>query len=206
MNPVETTGRTVKEAVEKAIAELGIKENNAVVEVVTEPAQGLFSFISSRVARVKVKPLLQPADYLEKLLGDIIEQIGLKIEMAVREDGEKIEVSISGRKVGALIGRRGKTLNDLQFLSNTIMRRQFEQLGKMIIIDVENYRARREKTLNKLAKSIARRVDHDGLEQVLEPMTPQERRIIHLALQDYAGVTTYSLGEEPYRKVVIAPR
>lgn len=206
MKPVETTGKTVQEAVEKAISALGIKEENAAVEVITEPAQGLFSFISSRVARVKVKPRLEPAEYLEEFLSGIIEQIGLQTEMSVEEDGEKITVSISGRKVGVLIGRRGKTLNDLQYLLNTIMHRQYEQLGKMVIIDVENYRSRRENTLTQLAKGIARRVELNGVEQVLEPMTPQERRLIHLALQDYSGVETYSKGEEPYRKVVIAPR
>ncbi|NLA05366.1 MAG: protein jag, partial [Firmicutes bacterium] len=95
---------------------------------------------------------------------------------------------------------------DLQYLANTIMRRQFNQMGKMIIVDVENYRLRRENTLTRLAVNIARRVDLEGQEQVLEPMTPQERRVIHLALKGYAGVVTYSKGEEPYRKVIIAPR
>ncbi|NLA11400.1 MAG: protein jag [Firmicutes bacterium] len=206
MNPVETTGRTVKEAIDKAISTLGIKEENAAVEVIAEPAQGLFSFISSRVARVKVRPLLGPGEYLKELLSSIIEQIGLDTKITIEEDEEKLYVSISGNKVGVLIGRRGKTLNDLQYLANTIMHRQYEQLDKMVIIDVENYRARREKTLTQLAKGIARRVEHEGVEQVLEPMTPQERRIIHLALQGYAGVETYSRGEDPYRQVVIAPR
>lgn len=206
MNSVETTGRTVEEAVEKALSALGIREDNAVIEVISEPAQGLFSFISSRVARVRVKPRLEPADYLENFLSGVIERIGLKTEISVQEDDDKLYASVSGRKVGVLIGRRGKTLNDLQYLANTVMRRRFGQFRKMIIVDVENYRSRRERTLTQLAKSIARRVDADGREQILEPMTPQERRIIHLALQDYAGVVTYSKGEEPRRKVVIAPR
>lgn len=206
MNPVETTGRTVEEAVEKALSALGIKENNAAVEVLSEPAQGLFSFISSRVARVRVGPLQSPAEYLEGMLGDIVEHIGLSTQITVKEDEEKIEAAINGKGVGVLIGRRGKTLNDLQYLSNTIMRRQFAHLGKMIILDVENYRYRREVTLTRLAENIARAVEQDGREEVLEPMTPQERRVIHLALKDCSGVTTYSRGEEPYRKVIIAPR
>lgn len=206
MGPVETTGRTVDEAVEKALSALGIKEDNAAVEVISEPAQGLFSFISSRVARVKVRPLLEPAEYLRRFVGDIVERVGLKAEIEVEEDEERVSVSLSGQRVGVLIGRRGKTLNDLQYLLNTIMRRQFGRLEKMIIVDAENYRSRRENTLTRLARSIARRVDAEGSEQALEPMTPQERRIIHLALKDHAGVTTYSKGEEPHRKVVIAPR
>lgn len=206
MNPVITTGRTVEEAIEKALSDLGIKKDNASVEVVSEPSQGLFGFINPREARVKVKPLQEPAEYLKNLLYTVIDCAGLKTKVSVEEDEEKIKASISGKKVGVLIGRRGKTLNDLQYLANTIMRRQFGRMEKMVIVDVENYRYRRENTLTRLAVNIARRVDLEGQEQVLEPMTPQERRVIHLALKEYPGVVTYSEGEEPYRKVVIAPR
>ncbi len=206
MNSVEETGRTVEEAVGKALSALGIKKDNASVEILCEPAQGLFSFISNRNARVKVKPRLSPGMYLQKFLKGIVEGMGLETVVRVQEEGEKIHASISGKKVGVLIGRRGKTLNELQYLANTALRRQFANLGKMVIVDIENYRARRERTLTQLARSIARRVDAEGCEQVLEPMSPQERRIIHMALQDFEGVVTYSKGEEPYRKVVIAPR
>ncbi len=206
MNSVETTGRTVEEALEKALSALGIRKENTVIEVLSEPAQGLFSFISTRTARIKVKPRYEPADYLEIFLRGIVIRIGLKTEISVREDDDKIYASISGKKVGVLIGRRGKTLNELQYLANVVMRRQFSGLNKMVIVDAENYRSRRERTLTQLAESIGRRVESDGCEQVLEPMTPQERRIIHLALQDFNGVVTYSKGDEPNRKVVIAPR
>lgn len=206
MNSVETTGRNVEEAVEKALFTLGIKKNNAVVEVISEPAQGLFSFISTRTARVKVSPRLTPSMYLDSFLSGIVGNMDLKTVIRVREEDEKICASISGKKVGVLIGRRGKTLNDLQYLANTAMRRQFSHFRKMVVVDIENYRSRRERTLTRLAQSIARRVDLEGCEQVLEPMTPQERRVIHLALQDFESVVTYSKGEEPFRKVVIAPR
>lgn len=206
MNSVEATGRTVDEAVNKALSALGIKENNALVEVLCEPAQGLFSFIGSRTARVRVKPRLTPSEYLKDYLNGIAEGMDLKTAIAVEEEDERIYVSISGKRVGILIGRRGRTLNDLQYLANTVLRRQFEQHRKMVVVDIEDYRSRREKTLSQLARGIARRVDAEGREQVLEPMTPQERRIIHMALQDFEGVTTYSKGEEPHRKVVIAPR
>lgn len=206
MNSVETTGRNVEEAVVKALSTLGIKKDNAVVEILSQPAQGFFSFISSRTARVKVSPRLTPSMYLDDFLSGIVERMGLNTVIQVQEEEERICASINGKKVGVLIGRRGRTLNDLQYLANTVMRRQFAHLKKMVVVDIENYRSRREQTLTRLAQSIARRVDLEGCEQVLEPMTPQERRVIHLALQDFENVVTYSKGEEPYRKVVIAPR
>lgn len=206
MNSVETTGRNVEEAVEKALSTLGIKKNNAIVEVLSEPAQGLFSFISTRTARVKVSPRLTPSMYLDSFLSGIVGSMDLKTVIRVQEEDEKISASISGKKVGVLIGRRGKTLNDLQYLANTAMRRQFSYFRKIVVVDIENYRSRRERTLTRLAQSIARRVELEGCEQILEPMPPQERRVIHLALQDFESVVTYSKGEEPFRKVVIAPR
>ncbi len=206
MNSVEETGRTVEEAVEKALSTLGIKKDNASVEILCEPAQGLFSFISTRTARVKVKPRLSPDIYLENFLKGIVAGMGLEAAIRIQEEEQKIRASISGKKVGVLIGRRGKTLNELQYLANTALRRQFANFRKMVIVDIGNYRAKRERTLTQLARSIGRRVDAERCEQVLEPMSAQERRIIHMALQDFEGIVTYSKGEEPYRQVVIAPR
>lgn len=206
MNRVETTGRTVEEAVQKALSSLGIRENNAVVEVLNEPSQGLLSFIGGKGARVAVEARYSPAQYLEQFLRGLMEKMRVEGCVTVEEDDEKISAQISGKKTGILIGRRGKTLNELQHLSGTVLRRQYQGMRKMIIVDVEDYRVRREHTLTQLARSIARKVCRTGREETLEPMTPQERRIIHLALQGDDTVVTYSKGEEPYRKVVIAPR
>jgi spoIIIJ-associated protein len=206
MKEIEATGRTAEEAVQKALSTLGIKRENADVDIISEPAQGLLSFIGSKNARVLVKMHHTPAQYLEQFLQGLLELMVVQGKITVQEDEEKITALINGKRTGILIGRRGKTLNDLQYLANTVMRRQFESLRKIVIVDVENYRARREQTLIQLAKSIARKVSIEGLEQALEPMTPQERRIIHLALQEHDAVVTYSRGEEPYRKVIIAPR
>jgi len=201
----EASGRNLDEAVEKALATLGIKKSNAEIEIVGEPAQGILGIIGNKEARVNVRAILGPVEYLESYLEELLKQMQIEGRVTVSEDEEKVEAQIFGQDVGALIGRRGKTLSDLQYLLNVIMRRQFANLNKMIVLDVENYRVRREKTLTQLAKNIARKVSEEGYEQTMEPMNPQERRIIHIALQDYPGVTTYSEGEEPYRKVVIAP-
>lgn len=205
MKEYEATGRTLDEAVETALETLGIKKDNAEIEILDKPAQGILGIIGTKSARVIVKPKMEPAEYLKSYLQELLKLMDIDGSVSVTEEEDKLEADISGKDVGVLIGRRGKTLGDLQYLGNVVMRRQYAGLNKMIVLDIENYRARREKTLIQLAKNVARKVSQEGREQALEPMTPQERRIIHLALHDTAGITTYSDGEEPYRKVIIAP-
>jgi len=205
MSEYEATGRTVDEAVEKAITSLGIRKENAKVVVMDEPSQGILGILGNKSAKVLVKPIFEPEEFLEKYLKEMLVNMGIEGSITVETDEEKLEAMIMGEDVGVLIGRRGKTLSDMQYIVNIVMRRQFKNLNKMTVIDVENYRARREKTLTQLARNVARKVSQDGYEQALEPMTPQERRIIHIALQDHPGIKTYSAGQEPYRKVIIAP-
>ncbi len=201
----EASGKTVEEATALALEELGIRSDNASVEILEAPNQGILSILGSKSARVKVKMQYEPVEYLANYLEKLMEKMNVQANVEIKEDNDKIEAEIFGDDVGALIGRRGKSLSDLQYLINVIMRRQFSKLNKMVVLDIENYRSRREKTLTQLAKSVAKKVTLEGEEQALEPMTPQERRIIHLALHDHPGIKTYSDGEEPYRKVVVAP-
>ncbi len=205
MNEYEASGKTVEEAIDSAIEELGIKYENASVEILETPNQGILGILGNKSAKVKVKMKNGPGEYLGDYLEKLVEKMNIEAKIEIYEDNDKLEVEIFGDDVGTLIGRRGKSLSDLQYLINVIMRRQFAKLNKMVVLDIENYRSRREKTLTQLAKSVAKKVAMKGEEQRLEPMTPQERRIIHLALHDYPGIKTYSDGEEPYRKVVIAP-
>ncbi|MFO8192917.1 MAG: RNA-binding cell elongation regulator Jag/EloR [Bacillota bacterium] len=201
----EAVGRNVDEAIEKALSALGIRKDNAIAEVIEEPSQGILGLLGSREAKVRVRPARQAGAYLADYLEKTITFMNIKGKIEIQEDDEKLEADIYGEDVGALIGRRGRTISELQYLLNVITRRQFSNLNKMVILDVENYREKREITLTQLARNVARKVNNEGHVQALEPMTPQERRIIHIALQDYPGVKTYSEGEEPYRKVVIAP-
>ncbi|MDY6825857.1 MAG: RNA-binding cell elongation regulator Jag/EloR [Bacillota bacterium] len=205
MNEYEASGRNVDEATEKALSAMGIRKDNAIVEVMEEPSQGILGLLGSKDAKVRVRPARQAGEYLADYLEKTIDMMNIKGKIEIQEDDEKLEADVYGEDVSALIGRRGRTLSELQYLLNVITRRQFNNLNKMVILDVENYRVKREKTLTQLARNVARKVNNEGHEQVLEPMTPQERRIIHIALQNFPGVQTYSEGEEPYRKVVIAP-
>lgn len=207
MTEYEATGKTLEEAVEKALAALGIKKDNANIEIQEEPTQGLLGIIGSKTAKVKVKPIKTPSEYLRSYVEELIDYMGInESRILVSEDEEKLLVEVYGEDVGSLIGRRGKTLSDIQYVLNVVIRRQFAGLHKMVVVDIEKYRERREKTLTQLARNVANKVSKEGYEQALEPMSPQERRIVHIALQDYEGIKTYSEGDEPYRKVIVAPK
>jgi len=205
MNEYEASGRTVEEAVEIALEELGIKKENADIDIKEEPTQGILGILGNKTARVLVKPIKTPEEFMQSYLQEMLNYMEVEGNVTVTEDSEKIKAEIYGKNAGILIGRRGRVLSDLQYLISVVMRRQYFKLRKMIVIDVENYRDKREKTLSQLARNVAQKVSKENIEQSLEPMNPQERRIIHLALKDFRGVTTYSSGEEPNRKVVVAP-
>jgi len=125
------------------------------------------------------------------------------VQVEMEEDGNTIFINIEGKDSGIIIGRRGDTLEALQYLANLVINKQ-EKEYKRVIIDIENYRKKREDTLIKLSKKLAERVLKTRKSITLEPMSPYERRIIHSTLQNNKYVKTYSLGEEPNRKVVIA--
>ena len=204
MKTVEKTAKTVEEAVELGIEELGIKRENAEIEILSEPSNGLFGFIGTRSAKVKISMKKLPADYARDFIHELIEKMGLSnvnVEI-VKQNENTIYVDIVGDNLGILIGKRGQTLNSMQYLANLVVNRQFNEFNR-VMIDIENYRDRREKTLKQLAENLARKVVKGRRNIVLEPMIPQERRIIHTALQNNPSVSTYSQGDEPFRKVVI---
>ncbi len=207
MRTLEVSGRTVEEAMEEACKQLGVRKNNIQVEVLHEPTQGLFKLLSSKPAKIKVTVDKEPEEYMVEFVEQMLVHIGLEGRVAVEEDGENnLLLRINGKDLGILIGKRGSTLNALQYLANIIYFRNFNQKKGRVLLDVENYRQKRASTLEQLAQNLAQKAERTGQEVVLEPMTPQERRIIHLALKDHGGVVTSSQGEEPNRKVIISPR
>jgi len=140
----------------------------------------------------------------KEFLGQIFKEMKLDVTIDVKEKNGYLVFDLKGKNLGILIGRRGDTLDSLQFLLNLVIN---EKNGAKVkgIIDIENYRAKREETLIGLSHKLAAKARKTGQKVVLEPMNPQERRIIHMALQNDRRVSTYSEGEEPYRKVVIVP-
>ncbi|MEE1014264.1 MAG: RNA-binding cell elongation regulator Jag/EloR [Clostridia bacterium] len=144
---------------------------------------------------------LKDADYF---VNELVHKMGLSDAKAeVVNGGESVDVTVSGSRMGLLIGKRGDTLDAVQYLTSLYVNKEKNSYIK-VNVDTEGYRAKREDTLVKLAKSLERRVLRDGKQVVLEPMSPNERRIIHSALQNSSKIKTYSIGEEPNRKVVVA--
>ena len=140
---------------------------------------------------------------VEAFLSDTLKAMGMEVEITsvIEEDGS-LSVDMQGENMGILIGKRGQTLDSLQYLANRVANKHQEGYVR-VKLDTENYRARREETLKHLAKNIAHKVKRNRRPVSLEPMNPYERRIIHSALQSDPYVTTHSEGEEPYRKVVV---
>lgn len=205
MKAVEMTGKTVQEAVEAALQVLGARREEVEVEVLEEGSKGFLGLLGSRQARVRVSLLESPEKVIKEFLEKVLKAMALRAGVEIRRREDHFLVSFHGRELGLLIGRRGETLNALQYLTNLAVSRIVGQRVR-IILDAEGYRKRREQALVRLARRLSEKVKRTGNKVVLEPMTPQERRIIHTALQNDAQVITYSEGEEPHRKVVICLR
>ncbi len=204
MTSVDMTGKTVEEAVRLALNELQVGEDRIEYEVLEAPSKGLFGFIGSKPAKVRVtiKPI-DPVQVAHDFLNTVFDLMKLEVQIEKAEKEGSIHFNIRGNDLGILIGKHGQTLDALQYLTNLTANRDID--GKVrIILDVEDYRQRRTDTLNRLAARLADSVKRRGEKVVLEPMSPNERKIIHMALQDDQRIITYSEGEEPYRKIVIA--
>ncbi len=203
MRVTEKTGKTVEEALKTALKELGAKLEEIEYEVLEEPIKGIFGLLGSKPARIRVKIKDNPVEIAQLFLGQVLLAMKIDVVTEVRQREGYIFISFIGPDLGILIGRRGETLDALQYLVNLVANKHCEERIR-IVLDVENYRKRREEALVNLARRLSEKVRRTGLNVVLEPMNPQERRIIHTALQNSLHVYTFSEGDEPYRKVVIS--
>lgn len=205
MNCVEKSAKTINEAVEIALRELNLNKDQVEIEVLEEPTKGLFGILGGKPAKVRVSQKENPSLRAKELLENIMRAMNLEVDINVDENEEKVKVNINGPDLGILIGRRGETLDALQYLVNLTANKNFEK-RKRVLVDIEGYRERREETLKKLASRLADKAKQRGRNVVLEPMNSMERRIIHTALQDRVDIYTFSEGDEPYRKIIISPK
>lgn len=205
MQAIEKTAKTVQDAIEQALGELGVSREDTEVEILEEPSKGLFGLLGAKPAKVRVKIKDTPGRRAKEMLGNVLGAMRIHAEIKVNEENSNVHVNLEGHDLGVLIGRRGETLDALQYLVSLTVNKNQEQ-RKKIILDIEGYRKRREETLQKLALKLADKARQRGRNVVLEPMNSLERRIIHTALQGRDDIDTFSEGEEPYRKIIIAPK
>jgi spoIIIJ-associated protein len=205
MKVVEKIARSKEEAIAEALRELGVTLEQARVEVVEETSKGLLGFLSGKAVKVRVSVKEDLGQAAGLFLREMLVNMGVLAQVEIFKRKDNTVLNINGKDLGILIGKHGQTLDAIQYLVNlSVNKDQAEK--ERIIIDVEGYRRRREETLRKLALKIADKVKREKRKQVLEPMSPHERRIIHATLQEYKEVFTYSEGEDPYRHVIISPQ
>lgn len=216
MNSIEKTGKTVEEAKENVLKELNIDNLDKLKwEILEEPTSGIFG-IGTKEAKVRavVKDKTEKKSESEssavdvkakEVLNQIIKYLGIQVDFKEQKEEDRITIDITGSDIGILIGKRGQTLKALQFLINIIINKS-AQTHQYVLLDAEGYRAKREQALKDLASKLALNAVKENRDVFLDPMSASERRIIHVALADHPEAETHSLGEEPFRKVVISPK
>lgn len=215
-------GKTTNEAIENGLKELKVSKNEVEIKVLeNEDKRSFFSILAPRVVKVeltlkednkkeeKKEVILSQEDFniaknnVKTFLDEFLKDLNEESEYNIKEENNRLLVEIKGGNLGFLIGYRGETLYDLQNIISSIANKKVENRVS-VILDIENYRQKREKTLHDLALKVASTVIKTRKDVTLEPMKPYERKIIHSALQDNDKVTTKSIGKEPKRKVVIS--
>ena len=203
MEFIEISAKNVDDAITQATVQLGITSDQLEYEVLDKGSTG-FLGIGSKNAVIKARKKFSIDENVVEFLSSIFDAMKMEVEIlvAVNEEEHIIEVELKGDDMGILIGKRGQTLDSLQYLTNLAINKHSDEYYK-VKIDTEDYRKRRKETLENLAKNIAYKVKRTKRPVSLEPMNPCERRIIHSALQNDRYVTTHSEGDEPYRHVVV---
>ena len=201
MEYIEVSAKTVEDALTEALVQLGTTSDQVEYEVVEKGSAG-FLGIGSKAAVIKVRKKCSVEDNIRDFLGKVFDAMKLEVEIVITNEENNYSVDLKGADMGVLIGKRGQTLDSLQYLTNLAVNKNSEEYIK-VKIDTEDYRNRRKETLENLAKNIAYKVKRTKRPVSLEPMNPFERRVIHSALQNDKFVTTHSEGEEPYRHVVV---
>ncbi|GBG06596.1 protein jag [Paenibacillus sp. MY03] len=206
MKKIVASGKTIDDAVRNGLTQWQVTEDRVKVVVLEQPSKGLFGLIGVKEAKVELELIPDPLEEAEQFLVEVARTMGLSVQIDRKQTKEGFYLSVSGGgDLGMLIGRRGGTLDALQYLVNIVANR-YSDSHLRIVLDAEDFRERRRKTLEELSDRLAGRVIRTRKEVVLEPMTPHERKVIHSQLQNHPKVRTFSKGDEPNRRVVIALR
>ena len=202
MKTVIAKGRTVEEAIQNGLEELATTIDNVTTKVLEVPSTGLIGVFGSKYAKVELTLKDEVQDITTAFLSDVFEAMDIEVKIESRTEDEILVFNLTTPQPGILIGKRGQTLDALQYITSLIMNKGQSKYIR-VALDIEEYREKRKRALQDLADRIAINVEKRHTKHVLEPMNPYERRIIHSSLQNYKNIITYSEGEEPNRYVII---
>ena len=201
---IEVSGKTEDDAIESALEQLKMSRDDVSVEIIERAKSGFLGLKNSpAIVRVIYEAKEDHIERIERFLEGLLDRMGVETDVDVTEGSESIDVVLSGKTPGALIGRRGETLDAIQHLTNYVVNRGGGNRVR-VNIDAENYRQRRNETLESLATRTAGKVMKYRRNMTLDPMNAYERHVIHAALQSYENISTYSVGSEPNRRIVVA--
>jgi spoIIIJ-associated protein len=201
---VTATGQTVDEAVQSALEQLNTSRDQVQVTIIDEGKKGILGVFGAKRAIVKVTLAKNPIKEAEKFILDVVKNMNVDVEVTTAVEDKHVTFDLTGEKIALLIGKRGQTLNALQYLTHLVVNKEGNKYYT-VTIDAEGYRGRRKETLEGLALRMAEKAKRMNKKVALEPMPAYERKIIHSVLQDKEDVSTYSDGVEPHRHVVIKP-
>lgn len=202
MKSIIAKGKTVEEAIQNALEELGASADEVTTKVLEIPDSGIMSMFGNRFAKVEVTLNDDAVESAKKFLNELLSNMGIDANVDAHYDDDILMLDIDSDETGILIGRRGQTLDSIQYLTSLVINKHKDEYVR-ISLDVADYREKRKNALQDLADRIALKVEKTKTKFELEPMNPYERRIIHSALQSYEHIETYSEGEEPNRHIVI---
>ncbi|SET75004.1 spoIIIJ-associated protein [Oceanobacillus limi] len=204
MRQVTASGQTVEEAVQSALEQLNTTKDQVEIDIIDEGKKGLLGIFGSKRAFVKVTEVKDQVQEAEEFLKNVVKNMGVEANIRSSIEDNHVTIELSGEKIALLIGKRGQTLNALQYLVHLVLNKEGNHYYT-VTLDAEGYRDRRKATLETLAERMAEKAKRINKKVALEPMPAYERKIIHSMLQARGDVTTYSDGQEPHRHIVIKP-
>lgn len=208
---IESTGKTVEEAIRRGLEELKISRDQVKTTIIEEPSKGMFGILSSKVAKVKLtinkeinKEIADNTlDNAKRIISNILEKAEIKAEIEGQISNESVNIKIKSEEAGKIIGYKGETLDSIQLLTNIIISNNTEEEAVKVVIDINDYREKRKQTLINLANKMVENVKRFKKIIKLEPMSAYERMIVHTVVQEHPEVVSESQGEEPRRRVII---
>ena len=205
MKSLEIRSKTKDEAINKALEQLNVKSEDLKIEVLENPSKGFLGFLGAKDGLYKFTVIEKEkeTDIAKAFVENILKNSNIEADLSVTQEGNVIKVDIKGEEASVLIGRRGETLDSIQLLTGLALNKINKNSNMRVLVDIENYRAKREESLIRYAHKVAREVAKTKKTKKLDYMNPYERRIIHSALQNNKTVSTYSEGTDPYRRLVI---